>query len=239
MDGAMDDEAAPSMILAIDTALGACSACCLRAGATEPEAYESLPMMRGHAEALVPLIDRVVSRIEGGFTTLGRVAVTIGPGSFTGIRVGVSAGRAIALACKVPAVGVSTLSALAAPAIAARSRATVVAAIDAHHGNVYVQSFASDGGTELAPSIRPVAEAAAALGRGPLRLVGSGATALALAARSRGVHAEVDEDVIHPDIAFVARLGLLAQPSRALPRPFYIRAPDAKPSTSGVVTRAE
>ena len=156
MDGAEGQTAAPSYILAIDTSLGACSACCLAPGQTEPASSESILMARGHAEMLVPLIDRVVSRLEGGFAALSRIAVTIGPGSFTGIRVGVAAGRAIGLACKRPVVGVSTLAALAAPAIATRFRSTVVAAIDAHHGNVYVQSFTADGATQLAPTVLTV-----------------------------------------------------------------------------------
>ncbi len=237
MEGADREDTAPSYILAIDTSLGACSACCLLDGWTEPTATESVLMMRGHAETLVPLIDRVVSRMQGGFSALGRVAVTIGPGSFTGIRVGVAAGRAIGLACKRPVVGVSTLSALAAPTIATRYRSTVVAAIDARHGHLYVQSFSADGATLLAPTVLSLADAVTALGRGPLRLVGSGAAMLAIEAWSRGINAEVDETTLVPDIAFVARLGRLADPERALPRPLYLKPPDATPPSGGVIAR--
>lgn len=240
MDGdAHGRAAAPSFVLAIDTSLGACSACCLALGKTEPAAVESVIMARGHAEALVPLVDRVVSRVGGGFGALRRVAVTVGPGSFTGIRVGVSAARAFGLACKVPVVGVSTLAALAAPSIAAAHRATIVAAIDAHHGNIYLQSFAPDGETRMAACVLSVPEALRALGRGPLRLIGSGAPLLAIEAWSQGLDAEVDERTVAPDIAYVARLGLLADAARALPRPFYLKAPDAKPQLNGVLARAE
>ena len=238
----MDGDAhghAPSFVLAIDTSLGACSACCLAPGATEPAAAESVIMARGHAEALVPLVDRVVSRIEGGFGALRRVAVTVGPGSFTGIRVGVSAARAFGLACKVPVVGVSTLAALAAPSIGTAHRATIVAAIDAHHGNVYLQSFAPDGDTRIEACVLPVPEALRALGRGPLRLIGSGAPLLAIEAWSQGLDAEVDERAMAPDIAYVARLGLLADATRALPRPLYLKAPDAQPQANGVLARAD
>jgi hypothetical protein len=78
-------------ILAIDTALGACSACVAEAGAEGRRqilADETIVMARGHAEALLPLVDRVVSRVEGGFKSLRRVAVTVGPGSFTGLGSG-------------------------------------------------------------------------------------------------------------------------------------------------------
>src|SRR6202035_327921 len=100
-------------ILAIDTALPAISACVLDDGAgsaDSPEAIETIAMERGHAEALLPLIDRVMARVEGGFASLGRVAVTVGPGSFTGIRIGLAAARAIGLACEVPVVGISVLA---------------------------------------------------------------------------------------------------------------------------------
>src|SRR5208283_3966633 len=101
-------------ILAIDTALPAISACVLDEGAESPESIETIAMERGHAEALLPLIERVMARVEGGFASLDRVAVTVGPGSFTGLRVGIAAARAIGVACKVPVIGVSTLAALAA-----------------------------------------------------------------------------------------------------------------------------
>lgn len=238
MSGGAAVTASPSFVLAIDTALSAVSACMLSSGETTPLSAESMPMERGHAEALVPLIDRVVSRVDGGFEVVSRIAVTIGPGSFTGIRVGVAAARALGLACKVPVVGVSTLSALAAPSIASGYRSTIAAAIDANHGNVYVQSFAADGGTQLPPSVLPVAEVIRLLGSGPFRLVGSGAAMLAIEAWSLGLNADVVEHTLVPDIAFVARLGALADPKRALPRPFYLRPPDAKPQTNGVIARA-
>ena len=93
-------------ILAIDTALPAISACVLDEGAESPELIETIAMERGHAEALLPLIERVMARVEGGFASLDRVAVTVGPGSFTGLRVGIAAARAIGVACKVPVIGV-------------------------------------------------------------------------------------------------------------------------------------
>ena len=82
-------------VLAIDTALGACSACIIEAGETVPLAAETIPMDRGHAEALMPLLDRLSAQVDGGFESLDRVAVTVGPGSYTGLRVGISAARGI------------------------------------------------------------------------------------------------------------------------------------------------
>ncbi len=216
-------------ILAIDTALPAVSACVLTEGATAPDAEETLAMERGHAEALLPLIERVMAKVEGGFASLGRVAVTVGPGSFTGLRVGIAAARAIALAWDLPAVGVSTLAALAAPLILEEKPGTTVVAVDAKHGHVFLAAFHEDGRLMLAPRFSGVREAVAALGDGPLRLAGSGAPMLAIRAWSQGLAAEIIGEHVAPDIAFVARLGLLADPATAPARPLYLKAPDAKP----------
>lgn len=225
-------------ILAIDTALGAVSACVLDSGDVEPESIESLIMERGHAEALVPLIDRVVAPIEGGFSALARVAVTVGPGSFTGLRVGIAAARGIGIACGIPVVGVSTLAALAAPLILEQGPDVVVAAIDARHGNVYVAAFAPDGRSVIEPCIAPAREAARALGPGRFRLIGSGAALMAIEAAKAGVSAEIDHESPVPDIVFVARLGLLADPQLAPPRPLYLKPPDAKPQRAEATPQA-
>ena len=224
------------MILAIDTTLAATSACLLAPGAKIPVAGETLFMDAGHAEALLPLVDRIVARVPGGFDALTRVAVAIGPGSFTGIRIGVAAARAIGLACGIPVVGVSTLAALAAPAIAVGARPPIVAAIDARHGNVYLQSFGARGEVLLGPALMSAGEAARALGLGPLRLIGSGGPMVAKAAFSIGVTADTEGFHALPDIAFVARLGDLADPDRSHARPIYLKAPDAKPpAASGLL----
>ena len=218
-------------ILAIDTALPAVAACVLTEGATMAESEETLGMERGHAEALIPLIDRVVGRVEGGFAALDRVAVTVGPGSFTGLRVGIAAARAIALACSIPAVGVSTLAALAAPLILDEATGTIVVAVDARHGHVFYAAFHADGGIFRMPRFASKQDAINDLGTGPLRLAGSGAPILAIEAWQRGVAADIVGDRITPDINYVARLGLLADPASAPPRPLYLKAPDAKPQT--------
>src|SRR3984885_13885764 len=102
-------------VLAIDTALAACSAAVLDTANGGILASESLPMIRGHAEALMPLVERVVKATGFSFREFDRVVVTTGPGSFTGLRVGIAAARGLGLATAIPVVGVSTLSAYAAP----------------------------------------------------------------------------------------------------------------------------
>src|SRR6187549_161385 len=145
-------------VLAIDTALEACAAAVLD---TERGtlASESLPMLRGHAEALMPLIARVMRQANIPFAALDRIGVTTGPGSFTGLRVGIAAARGIALAAGKPAFGLTTLSAFAAPHIAADETSGVTVAIDARHQHVYLQVFAAGGRTAVAPRIASVEDA--------------------------------------------------------------------------------
>src|SRR5919201_2617845 len=160
-------------VLAIDTALNACSAALLDLDTRGIVASETLPMVRGHAEALMPLVARVMNQAAIEFTELDRIAVTTGPGSFTGVRVGISAARAIALAAAKPAIGLSTLAAFAAPLIAEDDSTNVVAAIDARHAHVYLQVFGRSGRTLVSPRIATVRDALRLSVSGPARLVGS------------------------------------------------------------------
>src|SRR3954470_9625514 len=147
------------LILAIDTALDACAAGVLDTDAGELIAQESLPMKRGHAEALMPLIARVMQQSELPFSALDRIAVTTGPGSFTGLRVGLSAARGIALAAAKPAVGVTTLAAYAAPVVSQNPEQPVISAIDARHEQVYFQVVSGNGAPLIRPRLGPIEEA--------------------------------------------------------------------------------
>src|SRR5882724_12673226 len=114
------------LILAIDTALDVCAAAVLDTDANQLIAQESLSMTRGHAEALMPLLDRVRKAADLPFSKLDRIAVTTGPGSFTGLRVGLSAARGLALAANKPVVGVTTLSAFAAAPVSENGTVPVI-----------------------------------------------------------------------------------------------------------------
>src|SRR5262245_31422590 len=131
-------------LLAIDTALTACSAAVYDSERGIP-AGETLKMARGHAEALMPQIARVMAKAALEFAALDRIAVTVGPGSFTGLRVGVAAARGIALAANKPAVGVSTLAAMAMPVIVSDDSNPVVVVIDARNDQAYMQAFGVNG----------------------------------------------------------------------------------------------
>jgi len=222
-------------ILALDTALEVCAACVLDTDDGEI-ASETQLMARGHAEALIPLVERVMAR-AGGFSQIDRIATTVGPGSFTGLRVAISAGRAFALALRVPCVGVSTLAAMAAPYIADTDGLAVGAAIDARHGQIYFQLFSARGRSLIEARCMPAKEAAKALGNTAVKLVGPGAAILMEEARAIGAGASVAQLIPAPDIGWVARLGLVADPESSRPRPAYLKPADATPQQNGRVAR--
>jgi tRNA threonylcarbamoyladenosine biosynthesis protein TsaB len=224
-------------VLAIDTALDVCAACVFTTDGGKTLARESLVMARGHAEALMPLIARVMDKAETEFAELDRIAVTVGPGSFTGLRVGISAARGIALASGKPAVGLSTLSAYAAPHIAQEDGAAVVVAIDARHGHVYLQVFASTGRTLIAPAVATVAEAVHAALPGSARIVGSGAALLAADWPAEALPPLLVEPREAPAIEWVARLGAAAARTDTAPTPLYLRPPDARPQDGARLPR--
>lgn len=214
-------------LLAIDTALAACSAAIFDSE-NGVIASESLPMTRGHAEALIPLIERVVATAGVEFDDLDRIAVTVGPGSFTGLRVGVSAARGIALAAGKTAVGVTTLHAFAAPWADGLRDEGVLACIDATHERVYFQAFDAACNAAAAARIVPIGEVAGTVSQSHVRIVGNaGHTIYSVWPLDRPAPVITQTDA--PDIAWVARLGARNELAHEFPKPFYLHAPSARP----------
>lgn len=223
-------------VLAIDTALEACSCALLDTTRPEPlSASQSHPMARGHAEALMPLVAALMDEAQLDFADIDRIAVTTGPGSFTGLRVGIAAARGFGLAAAKPVVGLTTLAALAAPHIAEDDSVSVAVAIDARHDHVYLQVFGPSGRTLVAPCIAPRQEAIdAANEAAPLRIVGSAAQALAEGCAQSPLLVDARRA---PDIGWVARLGAAATETLSPAKPLYLRAPDARPQSAGQLPR--
>jgi tRNA threonylcarbamoyladenosine biosynthesis protein TsaB len=227
------------LILAIDTALDACAAGVLDTDAGKLVAQESQSMKRGHAEALMPLIGRVIKDSGVGFADLDRIAVTTGPGSFTGLRVGISAARGIALASEKPVVGVTTLAAYAAPVVNQGGEYPVISAIDARHDHVYLQVVAGNGSPLIWPCVASVVEALEAARFGAPHLLGNAAAILG-ERWPAGAPAPVEINAQPaPDIAWVGWLGAAVTPDTAPARPVYLRAPDAKPQKDMLATAAQ
>ena len=186
------------ILLSLDTSLSACSVAVTRDG--QVLAALSEPMHRGHQERLAPMVEQIMRAAGLPFGAIDRVGVTVGPGSFTGLRVGLAFAKGLGLALAKPCVGVGTLEALAA---SDPGPGLTVAVIDAKRGQVYLQAFES-GAAVMAPDALPVEEAAARLAElwhgGPLRLIGPGAALLAEAAPG----AEVVERAAPDPVAVVA-----------------------------------
>lgn len=213
-------------VLGLDTATSGCSAALWDDGRIA--ARRSLPMARGQAEALVPMAVAVLADAGAAFADLDRIAVTVGPGAFTGLRIALAAARGFALGIGVPVAGVTSFAAIA-HGVPPEERAgrPLLVAVDSRRAEPYLQRFG--------PGLEPVGEPAmlpadAVAGwladwtDGPLLVAGDGAGPLrdALAARPE---TEFAAGPGLPDAAVVAALGAAGEAGPA-PRPLYIRPPD-------------
>jgi tRNA threonylcarbamoyladenosine biosynthesis protein TsaB len=229
------------LLLAIDTAGPVCAAAIAREGCadggTQILARRAETIGRGHAERLMPMIDAVLCEAKAKFSDLGRIAVTTGPGSFTGIRVGIAAARGLALALGIPAVGVGSLTALAEEAGQSARGGTVVAALDAKHGQVYALARDIASGLDIYPAtILKIDDLVTRLAHvtPPIILRGGGAPLAAAALTIPDITIASTE--ASPDIAVVARLGLEAE-TASPPVPLYIRGVDARPQFDKAIAR--
>ncbi len=222
------------LVLALDTAMAACSAA-LVDGAGLPSARALAArtdrMERGHAEALLPLVEHVMGAGGRVYADLDLIVATVGPGAFTGIRIGLAAARGLALAASKPCAGVTTLEAIAA---AAKGRPTLVC-VESRREDLFAQAFAANGSALSAPaSVSPAGLAAFAgdAGLAPgFVLAGDGAlrasVALATALPSAGLGAEI-MDMTTPDPILVAGIAASRHGTAdaLAPRPLYLRPPD-------------
>jgi tRNA threonylcarbamoyladenosine biosynthesis protein TsaB len=221
-------------ILAIDTSCRAASVCVAETSEAGIVSLAAECVEANRAEALAPMVERVVVAAGGGMASLERLAVTVGPGSFTGIRIGLSLARAMGLALKIPVVGVSTLAAFAASFFADSHGSAIASVVDARHGSVYFQLFDAFGSPLAPPRVLTLLDAVRAIGSGPARVAGDAAEALAAEARRSGLAIEALLAASSPDALAVARLGTGLDPKAAPPRPVYVKAPDARPIAEAV-----
>lgn len=207
------------MILALDTCLTACSAAILDGETVLAARSETMP--RGHQERLAPLVRDLMTEAGAGFSQLTRIGVTVGPGSFTGLRVGLAFAKGLSSALNLPCVGIGTLEALAFG-----RDGFVAAVIDARREQVYVQLF-GDGVALTAPDALAAGTAAARIAEvyagGPATLVGSATGLLAEVLPAATVLTPQG-----PDPVAVARLAARGPAPTHSPRPLYLRAPDAR-----------
>jgi len=217
------------IVLALDTAGVDCAAAVYDSGSDTMLGEASDMIGKGHAEHLMGIVDRVLAQAGKKLAMVERIAVTIGPGSFTGIRVGVAAARGFALALNIPTVGVTTLETMAAAQRVKTPGRAVLAAMDAKRAEIYLQSFSAEGEPLDDPRAVNIEEAQAFASTFDGEITGSAAPLL---------RPELTGDYANSfPISFVARLGAAADPSSGKPKPLYLRGPDAKPQAGFAIAR--
>jgi len=214
-------------LIAIDTSWEACSVGVIADGRT---LTRSEIVRRGHAEILMGMIEDALTAAQLAVADLDRIAVTVGPGSFTGLRVGIAAARGLALVLGKVAIGIGTLAVDAEEARAANGARAVLAALAAGRGEIYGAIYAADGSEMLSPRTASAEVLAAEVTDGML-IAGSGAD-LILAALPMDTTAQIAHRHSAPDVAALCRLALAAPEATASPRPLYLRPPDAKPQAA-------
>lgn len=213
-------------MLAFDTAGSACS---VAVGDGDGLlAAERCAMRYGHAEALLPMIDRVMTAAGLAAADIAAIAVATGPGGFTGIRAGLAAAQGLALAARARLVGITGFAGVAA--LVPTAPACLLVALDSRRDDPYVQLFDGDGATRGDPAaVLPDLLAGwvdAAIGNAPLRIAGDAAASAAAALVGReGVTILADTAPDARGVLAAARAAL-ASGDRALARPLYLRPPD-------------
>lgn len=223
-------------ILAFDTCFGGCSVAVRKVTARGEiivrEEYEE--RRTGHAEALIPMMDRVMRGAQLAFADIDRIAVTQGPGTFTGVRIGVATARGLAVALGKPIVAMSSLMVMALRADhllgARRGQPTLAVCVDARKDQIYAQLFGENGGDALTPPVLVTpAELVQRLEGRPFLAVGSGAPAVAHAATQMAAGpAHVALPTLEPHARMLVLLAS-GLPVLATVSPLYLRPPDAKP----------
>lgn len=214
------------LVLAFDTSQNSCSAAISHKGILLANDFK--PMQRGHAESLLPMIEGVRSEADISYEELDLIAVTLGPGTFTGVRVGLAAARALSLALDVSLLGVSTLEVLARAAIfqIVGECSGIIASIDARRGQLYMQAFEASGEAITEPVVDVIGGHMALNLIEPGVIVGSGAKILQTALPDW----QINEDIQQVDAAYfsIAAEQWEDRVSVLPPSPIYLRAPDAK-----------
>lgn len=220
------------ILLAFDTAMAACSVAVIDTDRELPLAHAFVAMERGHAEALAPMVERAMAEAGVAFKALDRIAVTTGPGTFTGVRIGLALARGFGVALNLPVIGLDTLSTIAANVT--EVDAPILVAADARKDEVYTALLDENRNLLRPPAVMPVAQASRHVPAGTI-VIGTAADAVIAAAgrsdlqRSRAGDLPVAANFWH----LAAGLPLPSSP----PAPLYLRSPDAKPQP-GLIHRA-
>ncbi|MGB1876490.1 MAG: tRNA (adenosine(37)-N6)-threonylcarbamoyltransferase complex dimerization subunit type 1 TsaB [Rhodospirillaceae bacterium] len=207
-------------VLAFDTTTSACSVAVCKDDETKAQFHD--PMVHGQAEALIPAIENTMKEAGVTYADLDRIAVTVGPGSFTGVRVGLATARGIGVATGHPVIGLLTTEVIAAESQIRAGQSTAVA-IDARRADVYLQCFDANGIATTGPACFLPEAAADVLGDHPWVLVGDGAVRV----QPHADPAVMTGKITVPNAAVLAKLAATRPIPQTPPRPIYVRPPDA------------
>jgi tRNA threonylcarbamoyl adenosine modification protein YeaZ len=221
-------------ILAVDTAAHLCAACLFDTASRRVVGRQVEDIGRGHAERLFPVIEAAMTQASLSFDDLDRLAVCVGPGSFTGIRVAVAATRGLSLALSIPLIGVTVFECMAK---SAGKGGPVLVTLDARRDEVYAQLFAADGSAAAPPQVLPPAEACQLAVRSGASLTGSGSAIVNAYREAESDPLPALDDAAAVDIACLAELAAERQPDTHQPVPLYLRSPDAKPQAGFALPR--
>jgi tRNA threonylcarbamoyladenosine biosynthesis protein TsaB len=218
-------------VLALDTSMQACSAAVYDAGRGRVLAEEFREMERGHAEAIAPMVAAVLAAAGLAPPQLGRIAVTTGPGTFTGVRIGLAMAKGLGLALDLAVLGLPSLRVIAENAVADAVPLAVVA--DARLDEVYAAIYGSAREELLPPGVFTLEALLDRLPAGPVSVIGSAAGALLAAAGRAGLVRSRAGDL--PVASRLARLAAGLPAPEQPPRPLYLRGPGARPQAEGLL----
>lgn len=215
-----------------------CAACLYDGAREKPIASISNEIGRGHAEHLPSVIQDVLNQAALTFKDITHLAVTIGPGSFAGIRVGISYCRALALALKIPATGISSLNAIGF-GVLYKQKKDALAVLDARRGEVYLSALNTSGTTLIEPQAVSYQEAMPIMSSGHFVICGSGITPVKEISAEAFSEIEIAHENAFPEIEMVAKLAvnLIKDGIVYELRPQYLRQADAKPNVNFALDR--
>ncbi len=220
-------------LLALDTAMAACSVAVHDSGRVVANAF--VAMERGHAEALAPMVRDVMAKAQLEFASLARIAVTVGPGTFTGVRIGLAMARGFGVALDIPVIGIDSLSAIAANAPA--TGVPLLVAAGARRDEVYAALFDGAGKMLHSPAVLSMDACVRLLPEGPMAAAGTAADAVIAASSRSNVTRSRAGDL--PDAANFGRFGFNLPVTGVAPVPLYLRMPDAKPQKAFAISFLE
>ena len=201
--------------------MAACSACVYDTATARILASQAAYMDRGQAEVLAPMVHEVMQAAGIAYPTLARVVVTIGPGTFTGVRIGLAFARGLGVALSIPVVGINSLAAIAYNETS-EAHAIIVAS-DARNNDIYLATFNADGTELTPPKIVRLEDIKDVLPRDACHILGSGADAVL----TRAPHIRSTAGDLPIAANFVSHAAKL-HPTDAAPEPLYLRPPDVK-----------